>query len=64
MYIHLYVKYALLMPEFNETSIFPDRYSKNTHIPNFMKIRQVGAEMFHAKEQTDMTKLNNGLSPS
>jgi hypothetical protein len=38
-----------------------DRISKNTQIPNFMKIGPVGAELFHAggrtDEQTDMTKL-------
>jgi hypothetical protein len=31
---------------------FFDRLSKNTQIPNFMKIRPVGAELF----QRDMTK--------
>ena len=31
---------------------FFDRLSKNTQIPNFMKIRPVGAELI----QTDMTK--------
>jgi hypothetical protein len=31
---------------------------KNTHtISNFMKIRPVGAELFHADGQTDTTKL-------
>jgi len=34
-----------------------DRLSKNTKISNFMKIRPVGAELFHADGQTDMTKL-------
>ena len=29
----------------------------NTHIPNFMKIRPVGAELCHTGGQTDMTKL-------
>jgi len=33
------------------------RFSKNTQIPNLMKIRSVGAEMFHADGQTDVTKL-------
>jgi len=32
-------------------------FRKNTQISNFMKIRPVGAEMFHADRQTDMTKL-------
>jgi hypothetical protein len=31
--------------------------SKNIQIPNFMKIRLVGAEIFHADERTDMTKV-------
>ena len=33
-----------------------DRFSKNTQIPNFMKIRPVAAELFHPDGQTDMTK--------
>ena len=33
------------------------RFSKNIQISNFMKIRLVGAELFHADGQTDMTKL-------
>ena len=37
------------------------KFSKNTQIPNFMKIRPVGDEMFHADGQTDMTKLINGF---
>ena len=39
---------------------FLNRFSQNTHIANFMKIRLVGAELFHAGEQkegqTNMTK--------
>ena len=30
---------------------------KNLQIPNFMKIRPVGAELFHADRRTNMTKL-------
>jgi hypothetical protein len=30
-----------------------DRFSKNTEIQNFMKIRLVGAKFFHADGQTD-----------
>jgi len=35
---------------------FLNRFSKNTQISNFMKIRPVGAELFHADGQTDMTE--------
>jgi len=34
-----------------------ERFSKNPQIPNFMKIRSVGADLFHADGRTDMTKL-------
>ena len=33
------------------------RFSKNTQIPNFVKIRQVETELFHADGRTDVTKL-------
>jgi len=36
---------------------FHDRYSKNPQISSFMKIRPVGAELFCADRQRDMTKL-------
>ena len=32
-------------------------FSSNTQIPNFMKIRPVGAELFHAYRRTDVIKL-------
>jgi hypothetical protein len=35
---------------------FPNRFSKNTKISNFMEIRRAGAELFHADGQTDMAK--------
>jgi hypothetical protein len=38
-----------------------ERFSKHPEIPNFMKIRTVGAEFFHEKKRTkgrpNMTKL-------
>ena len=36
---------------------FFNRLSKNAEISNFMKIRPVGAALFHADGQTDTTKL-------
>jgi hypothetical protein len=36
---------------------FLDRGLKSTQILNFMNIRSVGAEMFHANRTTDMTKI-------
>jgi hypothetical protein len=41
----------------SETWIIFDRFSRNTRILNLMKILPVGAELFHADGQTDMTKL-------
>jgi len=63
MYIIRYSCHILIKIEFF------DRFQKNTHISNFMKIRPVGAELFHPEKrkegetdkriegQTDMTKL-------
>ena len=36
---------------------FLKRFWKSTQMSNFMKIRPVEAEFFHADGQTDMTKL-------
>jgi hypothetical protein len=32
---------------------FDDRFSENSQIPNFMKIRPVEAQLFHADGRTD-----------
>jgi hypothetical protein len=32
-------------------------FDKNTQIPNFIKIREVWAKLYHENGQTDMTKL-------
>jgi hypothetical protein len=52
-YIGLHVKYRLFLSDFNETCIFSTDFSINTQISNFMKIRPVAAESFHAGRQTD-----------
>jgi hypothetical protein len=46
MYISLRVSYRLLLSDFN-----------NTKISNFMQIRSVGTDLFHADRLTDMKKL-------
>jgi hypothetical protein len=60
MYIGLDAKHPLFFSDFNETLIFPT-FFLNTQLPNFIRIRPVEAELFHADGrkdgQTDMTKL-------
>jgi hypothetical protein len=56
MYTGLHVKYPLFLSDINETWIFFDRFSKNLQISNFMKIRLLGAELFHADGQTGLMK--------
>ena len=53
IHIGLHVKYPLFLSDFNETWTFFGRISKNTQLPNFMKIRLQGAEMFHVDRRTD-----------
>jgi len=43
---------------------FLDRFAKNTQISNFIEIRPVGAELFHADGQADTTKLIVAFSNS
>ena len=63
MYIALHVKYPLFVADFNETLIFFTGFRKNTHIRNLMKIRPVGAELFHANRRTDiLDEINNRFS--
>ena len=55
MYVGLHVKYRLFMSDFNESLIFSTdfRKKKNAQIPNFMKIRPLGAEVLRADRGTD-----------
>ena len=41
-------KVLVILVRFNETLIFWDRYEKNPKVWNFMQIRPVGDELFHA----------------
>jgi hypothetical protein len=50
-------KIQLLLSYCNWSRIFPTAFRKNTYISNFIKIRPVGAESFHADGRTDMTEL-------
>jgi hypothetical protein len=54
MYIELHVKYPLFLSDFNETWIFSCDFSKNSQLPNFIRIHPVAAELFMRKDrQTD-----------
>jgi hypothetical protein len=53
----LRINYPIFLSYFNGTWNFIDRFSKNTQISNFIEIGPVGAELFLADGQTDITKL-------
>ena len=53
MYIGLHVRYPLFLSGFHETWFLSTDLRKTTQILNFMKIRPLGAEVFHADGQMD-----------
>jgi hypothetical protein len=53
MHLVLHVKYPLLLSDFIETLTFLDRFLENNEISNFMKIRRVATELFHAGGRKD-----------
>jgi len=62
MHIVIYVKYHHPCTNLKLTSIFGDVILKNTGIPNFRKIRLLGAELLHADGHTHMTNLISHFS--
>jgi len=56
MNIDRHVKCPLILSHFNESFNFLNRFSENTQISNLMKVRSLGAELFHADGWADMTK--------
>ena len=51
-------KVVVILSRFQRNLNLLNRLSKNTRLSNFMKIRPVGTELFHADDgRTDMTKL-------
>jgi hypothetical protein len=50
-------KVPAILVRFKWNVNFLYRFSKDTQIPNFIKIRPVKTEMFHVDRRTDITKL-------
>jgi hypothetical protein len=46
-------KVPVISLDFNQTCIFLDELSRKIQIPNFMKSRSMGTELFHANRWTD-----------
>ena len=63
MYIGLHVKHPLFLTDFNEISIYRQVFEK-VQMSNFMKIRPVGAELFHAGRQFRVNTLPKSLTLS
>jgi len=53
MCVGLHVEYQLILSDFNETLLTNFRKKKITKMPNFIKIRPVTAELFHADRRRD-----------
>jgi hypothetical protein len=53
MCIGLYMKYPLFLSDINETWIFAANIRNMPKYQNFMKIRQLGAELFHVDRHAD-----------
>jgi len=65
MYIGYDVKYSLFLSYFNEILSFRDKFLKNSQISNFIKIRPLGGELFHATDRrTDIDEDRHGEANS
>ena len=53
IFIGLHVKYQLFLSDSNKSWIFSTVFSKNTEIPNLIKTRPMGTELFYAGRRTD-----------
>jgi len=58
MYVRLHLKYPLFLSQFS----FPDRFSTNSQIQNFMKIRPMEAVLLHAERRTDTERTDSRSS--
>jgi hypothetical protein len=47
------VKYPLFLSDFDQNSSIPDTVLRNATISNFIQIRPVEADLFHADERTE-----------
>jgi len=54
-YVRLHVKCWLFSSDFNKTGISTTYFQQIPQIPNLMKIRPVGAELFHADRRKKQT---------
>jgi hypothetical protein len=52
-----HVKYTLFLSGFNETLILLTDFWKKAQISSFVKIRPMGAELFHTDGRMNTTKL-------
>jgi hypothetical protein len=50
-------KVQVILVRFQWNLNFRDSFSKNIRLSNFLDVRPVGAELFHADRRTDLTKL-------
>jgi hypothetical protein len=60
MYVDIHIKQPLFFSDFNETLFFQHIF-KNPRMLNYIKILQVGVELFNAEGRTDRHDKGNSL---